>query len=63
MHTGIIIFTHFYICRVLAKRDYTDGRQSNAQYDNVRRHNYGASRMPGKRMDTKNILKTDRCYV
>lgn len=41
-----IVGTHFYICRVLAKCDYISGRQSNAQYDNVRRHNYGASRMP-----------------
>jgi len=54
----IMIGTHFYIFRVLAKRDDIHGRQSNAQYDNVCRHNCGAFRMPGKRMETK--MKTDR---
>jgi len=50
--------THFYIFRVLAKRDDIHGRQSNAQYDNVCRHNCGAFRMPGKWMETE--MKTDR---
>jgi len=51
-------YTHFYIFRVLAKRDDIDGHQSNAQYDNVCRHNDGAFRMPVKRSETK--MKTDR---
>lgn len=41
--------THFHICRVLSKRDDADGRQSDAQNDNVGRHNGVVFRMPGKR--------------